>query len=64
MKENLGTIDRAARIIGGLALISLTLAHMIGVWGWIGIVPLVTGLMRSCPAYSLFGFNTCDIKRD
>lgn len=64
MKENLGTIDRAARIIGGLALISLTLAHMIGVWGWIGIVPLATGLMRSCPAYSIFGFNTCDIKRD
>jgi hypothetical protein len=64
MKVNVGTIDRAARIIGGLALISLTLSHMIGVWGWIGVVPLATGLLRSCPAYSIFGVNTCGVERD
>ena len=64
MKANVGTIDRAARIIGGLALISLSLAHMIGVWGWIGVVPLATGLLRSCPVYSIIGINTCGVQRD
>jgi|UniRef100_UPI0040484388 hypothetical protein len=64
MKANVGTIDRAARIIGGLALISLSLAHMIGVWGWIGVVPLATGLLRSCPVYSILGINTCGVQRD
>ncbi len=64
MKVNVGTIDRAARIICGLALISLTLSHVIGVWGWIGIVPLATGLLRSCPAYSILGVNTCGVERD
>ena len=64
MKANVGTIDRAARIIGGLALISLSLAHMIRVWGWIGVVPLATGLLRSCPVYSILGINTCGVQRD
>ena len=42
-------------------LIGLALAGTIGVWGYIGIVPLLTGLVRICPAYSLFGFSTCPI---
>jgi hypothetical protein len=59
MKANVGTIDRAARILIGVALIVLALTHVIGAWGWIGVVPLATGAFRFCPAYRLFGFNTC-----
>lgn len=64
MKTNVGTIDRAVRIIGGLVLIALTLSGNIGVWGWIGVVPIATGLFRHCPAYTIFGMNTCGLKRD
>jgi hypothetical protein len=62
MTHNVGNADRALRIVFGLALISLALGFIPGyqsVWGWIGIVPLVTGLIGSCPAYSILGFNTC-----
>lgn len=59
MKANVGSIDRALRIIVGLALIALTLGNQIGVWGWIGIVPLATGIFRFCPAYTLLGASTC-----
>ena len=59
MKANVGMIDRALRIIVGLALIGLTLNGNIGVWGWIGVVPLATGLFRFCPAYTLIGASTC-----
>ena len=63
MKANVGGIDRVLRIVAGLALIALTLAGTIGVWGWIGVVPLATGLFRVCPAYSLIGVNTCPMKK-
>jgi hypothetical protein len=59
MTVNVGTIDRAVRIIAGLALIALAFTGTIGVWGYIGIVFLLTGLFRVCPAYSLIGVNTC-----
>ena len=59
MKANVGTIDRALRVIVGLALIGLTLNGNIGVWGWIGVVPLATGIFRFCPAYTLIGASTC-----
>ncbi|GLZ23963.1 membrane protein [Stutzerimonas stutzeri] len=59
MKANVGTIDRTLRVIVGLALIGLSLGGVIGVWGWIGLLPLATGLFRFCPAYSLFGIKTC-----
>ncbi|MBI3903394.1 MAG: DUF2892 domain-containing protein [Nitrosomonadales bacterium] len=59
MKCNVGGIDRMLRVVAGLALIGLTLAGMIGVWGWIGVVPLVTGLFGFCPAYLPFGASTC-----
>ena len=59
MKANVGMIDRALRIIVGLALIGLTLNGNIGVWGWIGVVPLATGIFRFCPAYTLIGASTC-----
>jgi len=59
MKANVGTIDRTLRIIVGLLLIALTLGGVIGAWGWIGLLPLATGVFRFCPAYSLFGIKTC-----
>jgi Inner membrane protein YgaP-like, transmembrane domain len=59
MTTNAGTIDRALRIIAGIALIALTLTGTIGVWGWIGVVPLATGLIGWCPAYSILGIKTC-----
>jgi hypothetical protein len=59
MKVNVGSVDRIVRIAVGLALIVLAATGSIGVWGYIGIVPLVTGFMRVCPACSLLGINTC-----
>jgi hypothetical protein len=56
---HVGGLDRALRVMVGLALILATLAGVIGAWGWTGPVPLATGLMRSCPVYSLLGLNTC-----
>ena len=58
---NVGGIDRILRVIVGLALITATLLGLIGVWGWIGVVPVLTGLFRFCPAYSLLGIKTCKI---
>ncbi len=59
MKLNVGTIDKTLRIIVGLVLMALTYTGTIGVWGWIGIIPLVTGIMGWCPLYLLIGVNTC-----
>lgn len=63
MKVNIGAIDRAVRIVGGLILIILSLSGTIGPWGWIGLLPLATGLFRFCPAYTLLGINTCKLKK-
>jgi hypothetical protein len=62
MKLNVGSADRALRIVAGVVLIALTLLNSIGPWGWIGLLPLVTGLLGVCPAYSLLGLNTCSTK--
>ncbi|PKP75804.1 MAG: DUF2892 domain-containing protein [Alphaproteobacteria bacterium HGW-Alphaproteobacteria-6] len=59
MTANVGTADRILRIILGLALIGLTLSGQIGLWGWIGLVPLVTAFMKFCPAYAILGMKTC-----
>ncbi len=59
MNVNVGSVDRIVRIVGGLILIGLAVAGTIGWWGYIGVVPLLTGVMRVCPAYSLMGLNTC-----
>jgi hypothetical protein len=57
--RNVGGLDRLARLAIGAALILLALAGSIGPWGFAGVVPLATGLLRTCPAYNLLGFNTC-----
>jgi hypothetical protein len=63
MTTNEGIIDRAVRIVVGLALIAVALGFFgpsyTSVWGWIGILPLVTGVVGWCPAYSLLGIKTC-----
>ena len=59
MKCNVGTIDRTLRIVAGLILIGLAATGTIGVWGWIGVLPLLTGIFRFCPAYPLLGVNSC-----
>jgi len=62
MKANVGGIDRVLRIILGLVLIVLAATGTVGWWGWLGIVPLFTGVVGWCPPYALLGFNTCKIK--
>ncbi len=62
MQANVGTFDRALRIVAGIALIGLTLMGTIGLWGWIGVLLLATGVFRVCPAYLPFGLSTCSTK--
>lgn len=59
MKTNVGSTDRIIRIVLGVALIGLTLTGNIGVWGWLGVVPLLTGAIGWCPPYAILGISTC-----
>lgn len=61
-KLNVGSVDRILRIVVGLGLILATSFGLIGVWGWIGVIPLVTGLFQFCPLYRILGLNTCKLK--
>jgi hypothetical protein len=63
MTRNEGNIDRALRIIVGLALLAIVFVGPQTPWGWIGLVPLVTGLVGICPLYSVLGINTCPMKK-
>jgi len=62
MKSNVGGPDKILRVAAGVALIAFTLLGVIGAWGWIGLVPLLTGLFNFCPLYTLLGVSTCKIK--
>jgi hypothetical protein len=59
MQANVGGIDKVARLGAGVVLVVLAATGTIGAWGWLGIVPLATGLIGWCPAYTLFGMNSC-----
>ncbi len=63
MTTNVGSIDRALRIIVGLALVAWALGYIPNIapsaWGWVGLVPLLTGMFGTCPAYSMLGLDTC-----
>lgn len=59
LSNNVGTLDRAVRIGAGVLLVALAATGTIGAWGYIGVVPLLTGMAGTCPAYSLFGLSTC-----
>jgi len=66
LKKNVGTIDRVLRIVLGLALIAAYFFNPGGAYSWlylIGIIPLATGLMSSCPLYSILGLSTCPMKK-
>ncbi len=62
MKTNEGTVDRALRVVAGLVLIGLAATGTVGIWGWIGVVPLATGALGWCPLYTVLGINTCPMK--
>jgi hypothetical protein len=62
-KTNEGTIDRALRVIAGIVLISLVFVGPQTPFGWIGVVPLLTGLVGWCPVYTLLRLNTCPVKK-
>ena len=62
MKANVGTVDRALRILAGSLLILLALLNDIGPCGWIGLIPIATGALRFCPAYSVLGLRTCPLE--
>ena len=59
MKKNVGTFDRTLRIIAGIAILSLAFVGPATPWGYLGLVPLLTGLMGWCPPYALFGISNC-----
>jgi len=59
MKCNVGGVDRVLRIVIGLVLVGMAVTNVVGLWGWIGIVPLVTGLFGFCPLYSIIRINSC-----
>ena len=61
--KNVGTVDKVIRIILGLVLLALVFVGPQTPWGWIGIIPLVTGLIGFCPLYSVLGINTCPTKK-
>ena len=63
MKFNVGGIDSILRIVVGLVLIGLAATGVVGWWGFIGVVPVLTGVFRFCPAYGLLGMNTCPMKK-
>ncbi|MDS4040835.1 MAG: DUF2892 domain-containing protein [Candidatus Competibacter sp.] len=60
MQVNVGNSDRIIRIVAGLGLIALAATGTVGAWGWIGVVPLLTGVFRFCPAYTVLGIKTCN----
>lgn len=59
MVQNVGNIERVVRVGVGLTLIGLATLGEIGRWGWLGVVPLATGLVGTCPAYGALGVHSC-----
>ncbi|KRH99576.1 DUF2892 domain-containing protein [Curvibacter sp. PAE-UM] len=62
MKTNIGGMERVARILVGAILVGLAATGTVGWWGWLGAIPLATGLMGWCPPYAMLGINTCSVK--
>lgn len=63
IKANLGPIDRTIRIVLGGALIAIVFVGPQSPWGYVGIVPLLTGLVGFCPAYCPLGLSTCRVRK-
>jgi len=62
MKANEGNLDRTLRVIVGLALVAIVFVGPQTPWGWVGLIPLATGIFGLCPLYSLLGINTCPLE--
>ena len=60
MKQNIHNIERGVRVIVGLAIISLVFIGPQSAWGWLGLIPVATGIIGWCPPYALFGISTCN----
>ncbi|MDD2547337.1 MAG: DUF2892 domain-containing protein [Burkholderiaceae bacterium] len=63
MRTNEGFLDRALRVVAGLALIGLAATEHLGPWAYLGVVPLVTGALGHCPLYAILGIQTCPLKK-
>ena len=59
MKVNEGVLDRSIRAFAGIILIALSITGIIGVWGYLGVIPLLTAAVGMCPLYALLGISTC-----
>ena len=57
--HNENTLDRTLRVIVGAGLLAIVFVGPKTAWGYVGLVPLLTGLVGSCPAYTVFGIGTC-----
>ncbi|MCC6409357.1 MAG: DUF2892 domain-containing protein [Planctomycetes bacterium] len=62
MPTNEHPIERLVRVALGATLLAMVFVGPKTPWGWIGVVPLLTGLIGSCPLYTLFGWRTCPLK--
>lgn len=62
LPRNEGSADRAIRVLLGIAIVSLVFVGPKTAWGWLGLVPIVTGLLGSCPVYTLLGIRTCPVR--
>jgi hypothetical protein len=62
MSKNIGALDRWLRIIAGAVILSLVVVGPKSNWGWLGLIPLLTGLVGNCPIYQVFGISTCPTK--
>jgi Inner membrane protein YgaP-like, transmembrane domain len=63
LPKNEGAVDRTLRVVVGVVLLSLVFVGPQTPWGWLGLVPLITGLAGSCPVYTLLGLRTCPMKQ-
>ena len=64
LSTNVGGVDRTLRILLGIALLAIVFVGPQTPWGWVGLIPLVTGLVGTCPIYSLLGVKTCPMKNN
>jgi hypothetical protein len=63
LPRNEHTVERAVRVAIGIGLLAIAFVGPKTPWGYLGIIPLLTGLVGSCPLYTLFGFSTCPMKK-
>ena len=59
MNKNIGNPERVIRVGGGLLLVVLAATGTVGIWGYLGVIPMATGLIGWCPPYAMFGISTC-----